>query len=108
MIVGGLMRFPPPPAPEARPVMWKNLGIVLQDHTGYVEAHYALKTFRGDYDVDTEIELRTAARELYIALVRSGQTVDPNVHFVLQSRLEPRVRLVMGEHDVPTVVGGRQ
>lgn len=105
---GSIMRYPPPPVVSAAPKLWKSLGVLVQDHTGYVEGHYALDTFRGDYDVDTEAELREAARSLYTTLARSGY-VDPDAHYILQnSRFAPRVRLATELWGEPNVIGGKQ
>ncbi len=109
MIPNSLMRFPPPPVAEVQPKLWKSLGVVLQDQSGYVEAHYAMARMNDDLDPDTEADLRKACRDLYGTLVASGVLIDPAVHYVLQyGKVRPRVRLAIGEHGVLTFAGGRQ
>lgn len=109
MIRGSMMRFPPPPAQGAKPRMWKSLGVIVQDQSGYVEGHYALDTFRGDYDIDTEADLRDAVRQLYYTLREADMTFGPDEVFMLQNtRRSPRVRMAPMVWGEPTHRGGRQ
>ena len=107
MIPGSMMRFPPPPDPEPAPRMWKSLGVVAQNTNGYVEAHYELKTFRGDLDVDTEAEVRAETGSLLSALTATSKPIDPDAVYVLQRRRGLlRVKLAAGRWNEPTTVSG--
>ncbi len=110
MITGSMSRFPPPPTGDdiPKPVMWKSLGIIAQDATGYIEAHYALKSFRGDLDPDTEDEVRGACHGLLAALRGTGRPIDTDDVYVLQRRDGMlQARLSVGLWGEPTTVRGR-
>lgn len=108
MIPGSMMRFPPPPDTGPAPRMWKSLGVVAQNTAGYVEAHYELKTFSGDLDVDTEAEVRAETGSLLNALTSTQKPIDPDATYMLQRRRGLlRVRLRAGRWNEPTTVSGR-
>jgi hypothetical protein len=107
MITGSMARFPPPPDPGPKPVMWKSLGVIAQTQVGYVEAAYELATFRGDLDVDSEEEVRAAAVTLLHAVVNTGREIKSDDVFVLQRRRGLlKVRLMGGFWGQPTTVAG--
>lgn len=108
MIPNSMARFPPPPDTGERPIMWKSLGIIAQSQSGFIEAAYALDTFRGDLDVDTEAEVRGACHSLLGALTQTGRAIDPDAVHVLQRRRGfLKVRLVAGYWGEPNTVAGR-
>lgn len=107
MITGSLSRFPPPPATGPQPRMWKNLGVIAQDHSGYIEAHYELKSFRDELDVDSEDEVRVAANTLLHALSSCGRAIGAEDTYVLQrTRGFLKVRLAVGYWNQATTMGG--
>jgi uncharacterized protein YhaN len=109
MITGSMARFPPPPDTGPKPVMWKSLGIVAQNMTGWVEMHYELETFHGDLDPDSEDEVRGSAHGLLAALTSMGRVIDPDAVYTLQRRRGLlKVKLVGGLwNDEPNTVMGR-
>lgn len=108
MMVGGIARFPPPPDGSERPVMWKSLGIIAQDARGYVEAHYELKTFRGDLDPDSEDEVRASTHGLLAALTSTNRPIDGTAIYTLQRRSGLlKVRLAAAYWNEPTTMTGR-
>ena len=108
MITGSMARFPPPPDTGPRPVMWKSLGVIAQSQEGFVEAMYELPTFRGDLDVDSEEEVRSATISLLAAIAETGRTVDPDgVHVLQRRRGLLKVRIVGARWGEQTTVSGR-
>jgi hypothetical protein len=108
MITNSMMRFPPPPSSDPKPRMWKSLGIIAQDMRGFVEAHYELKTFRGDLDPDSEDAIRAATHGLLSAVTQTGRALDPDAVYALQ---RPRgglllVKLAGGYWGQPNVTEG--
>lgn len=99
-----VFRYPPPPATGEQPRMWKTLGVVAQSASGWVEAHYAIRTLHDDLDVDREHELRVVAGNLLHALTsQSGRTdIDPEAHYVVEHALRlHRIRLWAGAWNEP-------
>jgi hypothetical protein len=108
MITGSMARFPPPPDPGPKPVMWKSLGVIAQTQVGFVEAAYELATFRGDLDVDSEEEVRAAVVTLLHALSSgSPREVRSDDVFVLQRRRGLlKVRIMGGFWGQSTTIEG--
>lgn len=68
--------FPPAPEPATPPRIWKSLGIIAQDVSGWCECHYAIDSIGGDADPDTEAEMRAQACQLLHVLTRHAGPVD--------------------------------
>lgn len=91
----GLTKLITPPSPAA-PMqrMWKSLGVVVQDHAGFIEAHYAIPNLSGDADPDTEAELRAQAVQMVYRLVQMSGPVDGDACYLLRvDRKDYRVKL---------------
>lgn len=103
------MRFPPPAAAGTLPRMWKYLGIVAQNTTGWVETHYAIETLRDDLDVDREKELMAVAVNLLHATTthEGVSDIDPAAFYVVEhGRRFHRLRFWYGSWSDPTNAAG--